>query len=50
MKKLLKEQKEREKEEERRKKDENELRSYHTLMSSENMDKYDNGNDSDEFM
>ncbi|XP_068902591.1 coiled-coil domain-containing protein 25 [Tenebrio molitor] len=49
-KKVLREQKEREKEEEKRKKEESELRSYNSLMSSENMSKYDDGNDSDEFM
>jgi hypothetical protein len=49
-KKVLREQKEREKEEEKRKTEEAELRSYNSLMSSENMSKYDDGNDSDEFM
>ncbi|XP_055694291.1 coiled-coil domain-containing protein 25 [Lutzomyia longipalpis] len=44
-------QREREKEEIRRKKEENELRSYTSLMKSENMtSNYDAGNDSDEFM
>ncbi|RZB54395.1 DUF814 domain containing protein [Asbolus verrucosus] len=49
-KKLLREQKDREKEEEKRKKEEAELRSYNSLMSSENMTRYDDGNDSDDFM
>nr|CAH7729780.1 unnamed protein product [Callosobruchus chinensis] len=49
-KKLLREQKKREEEEEKRKKDEAELRSYNSLMSSDNMSKYDDGNDSDDFM
>ncbi|KAJ3655152.1 hypothetical protein Zmor_014290 [Zophobas morio] len=49
-KKLLREQKEREKEDEKRKKEETELKSYNSLMSSENMSKYDDGNDSDDFM
>lgn len=49
-KKVLREQKEKEREAEKRKKEEAELRSYTTLMSTENMSKYDDGNDSDEFM
>lgn len=46
----MREQKEKEKEAEKRKKEEAELRSYTTLMSSESMSKYDDGNDSDDFM
>uniref|UniRef100_A0A6B2E9C2 Coiled-coil domain-containing protein 25 n=1 Tax=Phlebotomus kandelakii TaxID=1109342 RepID=A0A6B2E9C2_9DIPT len=47
----LQQQREREKEEIRRKKEEAELRSYTSLMRSENMtSNYDAGNDSDEFM
>uniref|UniRef100_A0A0K8TNB0 Coiled-coil domain-containing protein 25 n=1 Tax=Tabanus bromius TaxID=304241 RepID=A0A0K8TNB0_TABBR len=43
--------KEKEKEEEKRRKEEAELRSYKSLMKSENMStNYDGGNDSDEFM
>lgn len=49
-KKLLKEQQIKEKELEKKRKEEAELRSYTTLMSSENMGKYDDGNDSDDFM
>ncbi|CAH1996159.1 unnamed protein product [Acanthoscelides obtectus] len=49
-KKVLREQKKREEEEEKRKKEEAELRSYNSLMSSDNMSKYDDGNDSDDFM
>lgn len=49
-KKLVREKQEKEKEEERRRKEEAELRSYTTLMNSENMSKYDDGNDSDDFM
>ncbi|XP_063234807.1 coiled-coil domain-containing protein 25 [Bacillus rossius redtenbacheri] len=51
-KRLLREQKEREKEEERRKQEEAELRSYTTLMKSENMtsNMCPDGNDSDDFM
>ncbi|XP_044266922.1 coiled-coil domain-containing protein 25 [Tribolium madens] len=49
-KKVLREQKEREKEDEKRKKEEAELKSYNSLMSTENMSKYDDGNDSDDFM
>ncbi|XP_049821982.1 coiled-coil domain-containing protein 25 [Aethina tumida] len=49
-KKLLREQKEREKEEEKKRKEDAELRSYNSLMSTENMSKYDDGNDSDDFM
>lgn len=47
---VLREQKEREKEDEKRKKEEGELRSYNSLMSTESMAKYDDGNDSDDFM
>lgn len=49
-KKLLREKKEKEKEEEKRKKDEAELRSYSTLMKTENMSTNYDGNDSDDFM
>ncbi|KAJ4436517.1 coiled-coil domain-containing protein 25 [Periplaneta americana] len=51
-KRLLREQREREKEEERRKKEEAELRSYSTLMKTENMttNTSGDGNDSDDFM
>lgn len=49
-KKLLKEQQAREKELEKKRKEEAELRSYSTLMSSDSMSKYDDGNDSDDFM
>lgn len=49
-KKLLKQQQAREKELEKKKQEEAELRSYSTLMSSDNMSKYDDGNDSDDFM
>lgn len=49
-KKLLKAQKKQEEEEEKRRKEEAELRSYNSLMSAENMAKYNDGNDSDEFM
>ncbi|XP_030761266.1 coiled-coil domain-containing protein 25 [Sitophilus oryzae] len=49
-KKLLKEQKRKEEEEEKRRREDAELRSYNSLMSSENMNKYDDGNDSDDFM
>lgn len=42
---------EREKEDEKRRQEEKELRSYNSLMKSENMtSNYDAGNDSDEFM
>nr|XP_019539967.2 coiled-coil domain-containing protein 25 [Aedes albopictus]XP_019540104.2 coiled-coil domain-containing protein 25 [Aedes albopictus] len=42
---------EKEKEEEKRRKEEAEMRSYNSLMKSENMtSNYDAGNDSDEFM
>lgn len=47
---MLREQKEREKEEEKKRKEDAELRSYNSLMSTENMSKYDDGNDSDDFM
>ncbi|OWR47331.1 coiled-coil domain-containing protein 25 [Danaus plexippus] len=49
-KKLLREKKEKEKEEEKRKKEEAELRSYATLMKTENMTTNYDGNDSDDFM
>nr|CAI5861162.1 unnamed protein product [Callosobruchus analis] len=49
-KKLLREQKKKEEEEEKRKKEEAELKSYNSLMSADNMSKYDDGNDSDDFM
>ncbi|PSN53046.1 Coiled-coil domain-containing protein 25 [Blattella germanica] len=51
-KKLLRQQKEREKEEERRKQEEAELRSYSTLMKTENMTTNTSGDgyDSDDFM
>lgn len=49
-KKLLREQKKQQEEENKRKRDEAELRSYNSLMSTENMSKYDDGNDSDDFM
>lgn len=49
-KKLLREQQAREKELEKKRKEEAELRSYSTLMSAEHMAKYDDGNDSDDFM
>ncbi|XP_022919093.1 coiled-coil domain-containing protein 25 [Onthophagus taurus] len=49
-KKLLRQQKEKEKDEMKQKQEEAELRSYTSLMKPENMDKYDQNNDSDEFM
>uniref|UniRef100_U5EWE4 Coiled-coil domain-containing protein 25 n=1 Tax=Corethrella appendiculata TaxID=1370023 RepID=U5EWE4_9DIPT len=50
-KKELREQKETEKQDEKKRKEEAELRSYQSLMKSENMtSNYDTGNDSDEFM
>lgn len=49
-KKLLRDQKKKLEEEDKRKRDEAELKSYNSLMSSENMSKYDDGNDSDDFM
>ncbi|KAK9704313.1 NFACT protein RNA binding domain [Popillia japonica] len=49
-KRLLREQKEKEKEELKRKEEEAELRSYGALMKSSNMEYYDKGNDSDDFM
>ncbi|XP_072161549.1 coiled-coil domain-containing protein 25 [Bemisia tabaci] len=51
-KRLLQEQKERDKEELRRKQEEAELRSYSTLMKTENMKSNhdEDGNDSDDFM
>ncbi|KAK9870734.1 hypothetical protein WA026_008302 [Henosepilachna vigintioctopunctata] len=47
---LMKQEQERKKDMEKKKKEEAELRSYNSLMSSENMSKYDDGNDSDDFM
>lgn len=49
-KKLLREQKEQEKELEKKRKEEAELRSYTTLMKSENMTLNTDGYDSDDFM
>lgn len=49
-KKVLREKADKEKEEEKKKREESELRSYSTLMSNDNMSKYDDGNDSDDFM
>ncbi|ENN75120.1 coiled-coil domain-containing protein 25 [Dendroctonus ponderosae] len=49
-KKLMREQKKKDEEEEKKRKEEAELRSYNSLMSSDNMSKYDDGNDSDDFM
>ncbi|CAG9768453.1 unnamed protein product [Ceutorhynchus assimilis] len=49
-KKLLRDQKKKEEEEEKKRKDDAELRGYNSLMSTTNMDKYDDGNDSDDFM
>lgn len=49
-KKILKAKMEKEKEEIKKKQEEAELRSYSTLMNSKNMEKYDDGNDSDDFM
>ncbi|XP_075992131.1 coiled-coil domain-containing protein 25 [Anticarsia gemmatalis] len=49
-KKLLREKNLKEKEEEKRKKEEAELRSYSTLMKTENMSTNYDGNDSDDFM
>lgn len=49
-KKVLREKKEKEKEEEKRKKEEAEVRSYSTLMRTENMTTNYDGNDSDDFM
>lgn len=47
----LRQLKEKEKDNERKRKEEAELRSYSSLMSSENMtSNYDDGNDSDDFM
>lgn len=50
-KRAAREVREQEKEEEKRRKEEAEMRSYNSLMKSENMtSNYDAGNDSDEFM
>lgn len=49
-KKLQREQKKKQEDDEKRRRDEAELRSYNSLMSTENMSKYDDGNDSDDFM
>lgn len=50
-KKIVREQKEKEKLYERKRQEENELRSYASLMSSDKMkSNYDDGNDSDDFM
>ncbi|KAG5883055.1 hypothetical protein JTB14_010443 [Gonioctena quinquepunctata] len=49
-KKLLREQRKKEEEEEKKRKEDAELRTYNSLMNAENMDKYDDGNDSDDFM
>ncbi|CAG9858688.1 unnamed protein product [Phyllotreta striolata] len=49
-KKVLREQKKKQEEEERKRRDDAELKSYNSLMSAETMSKYDDGNDSDEFM
>lgn len=50
-KRLAREVREKEKDEEKRRKEEAEIRSYNSLMKSENMtSNYDAGNDSDEFM
>ncbi|KAL1496961.1 hypothetical protein ABEB36_008004 [Hypothenemus hampei] len=49
-KKLLREQRKREEEEEKKRKEAAELKSYNSLMNEENMSKYDDGNDSDDFM
>lgn len=50
-KRVAREGREKEKEEEKRRKEEAEMRSYNSLMKSENMtSNYDAGNDSDEFM
>ncbi|XP_057653020.1 coiled-coil domain-containing protein 25 [Diorhabda carinulata] len=46
----LREQKKKEEEEEKRRREDAELRSYNSLMSSDNMAKYDDGNESDDFM
>lgn len=49
-KKILREQKKKEEDEEKRRKEDSELRSYNSLMNADNMAKYDDGNDSDDFM
>lgn len=49
-KKLLREQKKKQEEEEKKRREDAELKGYNSLMSSENMGKYDDGNDSDDFM
>ncbi|XP_053681118.1 coiled-coil domain-containing protein 25 [Anopheles nili] len=50
-KRVAREQREQEKEDQKRRQEEAELRSYNSLMKSENMTtNYDAGNDSDEFM
>lgn len=49
-KKVLKEEQEKKKELEKKRQEEAELKSYNTLMNSETMAKYDDGNDSDDFM
>ncbi|KAJ8974524.1 hypothetical protein NQ317_016030 [Molorchus minor] len=49
-KKILREHKKKEEEEEKHRKAEAEVRSYNSLMNPENMEKYDDGNDSDDFM
>ncbi|CAH0557085.1 unnamed protein product [Brassicogethes aeneus] len=49
-KKLIRDQKEREKDEEKKRQEDAELRSYNSLMNTDNMSKYDDGNDSDDFM
>lgn len=47
----MKEYRDKEKEDEKKRREEAELRSYNSLMKSENMSSnYDPGNDSDEFM
>ncbi|XP_018574041.1 coiled-coil domain-containing protein 25 [Anoplophora glabripennis] len=49
-KKILREQKKKEEEDEKKRKEDAELRSYNSLMNVDNMAKYDDGNDSDDFM
>lgn len=50
-KKILREQKDKEKTDEKRRKEEAELRSYSSLMATDKMStNYDDGNDSDDFM
>ena len=50
-KKMMREQQEKDKELEKKRDEENQLRSYTSLMKSENMKtNYDDGNDSDDFM